>query len=112
MQVLLTREIVTMGLMLELVLAGALLTSEAPDMHVDAQGLQMTRPGDALILAGRIRVASRDWCAAHRAFLTPNSVGDPRVCEREMRRRAYNTLPRSNRLDFVRAGGQTALNRS
>ena len=112
MQVLLTREIVTMGRMLELVLAGALLTGEAPDMHVDAQGLQMTRPGDALILAGRIRVASRDWCAAHRAFLTPNSVGDPRVCEREMRRRAYNTLPRSNRLDFVRAGGQTALNRS
>ncbi|VXB88326.1 conserved hypothetical protein [Brevundimonas sp. G8] len=101
-----------MGVMLELMVAGALLAGEAPDMHVDAQGLQMARPGDALMLAGRIRVASRDWCAAHRAFLTPNSVGDPLVCEREMRRRAYNALPRSSRLDFVRAGGQTALNRS
>lgn len=101
-----------MGLMLELMLAGALLAGEAPDMHVDAQGLQMARPGDALMLAGRIRGASRDWCAAHRAFLTPNSVGDPLVCEREMRRRAYNALPWSSRLNFVRAGGRTALNRS
>ncbi|WP_428153347.1 hypothetical protein [Brevundimonas sp.] len=101
-----------MGLMLELMVAGALVAGAAPDMHIDAQGLQMARPGDALMLAGRIRVASRDWCAAHRAFLTPNSVGDPLVCEREMRRRAYNALTRSNRLEFVRAGGRTALNRS
>ena len=100
-----------MSLMLELMLAGALAAGGAPDMHVDTQGLHMARPGEALILAGRIRVASRDWCAAHRAVLTPDSVGDPLVCEREMRRRAYAALPQPHRINFVRAGGQTALNR-
>ncbi|GAW42361.1 hypothetical protein SH203_02777 [Brevundimonas sp. SH203] len=100
-----------MSLMFAAALAGALFAGEAPDMHVDARGLNMARPGEALILAGRIRVASRDWCALHRAVLTPDSLGDPRVCEREMRRRAYVALPRPQRGDFVRAGGQTALNR-
>ncbi|WP_135194300.1 hypothetical protein [Brevundimonas intermedia] len=97
--------------MLGPMLAAALLAGDAPDMRVDAQGLHMARPGEALILAGRIRVASHEWCAAHRAVLTPDAVGDPLVCEREMRRRAYNALPQPHRTHFVRAGGQTALNR-
>ncbi|TFW11807.1 hypothetical protein EGY25_06975 [Brevundimonas intermedia] len=98
-------------MMLGPMLAAALLAGDAPDMRVDAQGLHMARPGEALILAGRIRVASHEWCAAHRAVLTPDAVGDPLVCEREMRRRAYNALPQPHRTHFVRAGGQTALNR-
>ena len=97
--------------MLGLMLAAALLAGDAPDMRVDAQGLHMARRDEALILAGRIRVASHEWCAAHRAVLTPDSVGDPLVCEREMRRRAYNAMPQPHRTNFVRAGGQTALNR-
>jgi len=105
------QEMTTMNAILGLMLAGALLGGPAPDMRVEAQGLNMARAGDPMILAGRIRAASRDWCAAHRAFLTPDSVGDLRVCEREMRRRASNAIPWSQRLAFVRAGGQTALNR-
>nr|WP_316628878.1 UrcA family protein [uncultured Brevundimonas sp.] len=100
-----------MSLMVAAALAGALLAGDAPDMHVDAHGLNTARPGEAMILAGRIRAASRDWCAVHRAVLTPDSIGDARVCEREMRRRAYVALPRVQRVHFVRAGGQTALNR-
>jgi UrcA family protein len=101
----------TMSLMTELMLAAALVAGGAPDMRVEAQGLNMARPGEALILAERIRVASRDWCALHRAVLTPDSIGDPSVCEREMRRRASHALPWPHRVQFVRAGGQTALNR-
>ena len=97
--------------MLGLMLAAALLAGGAPDMRVDAQGLHMARPDEALILAGPIRAASHEWCAAHRSLLTPNSLGDPLVCEREMRRRAYNAMPQPHRTNFVRAGGQTALNR-
>lgn len=97
--------------MLGLMLAVALLAGDAPDMRVDAQGLHMARPGEALILAGRIRAASHEWCAVHRAVLTPDAVGDPLVCEREMRRRAYSAMPQTHRINFVRAGGQTALNR-
>lgn len=97
--------------MLGVILAGALLAGAAPDMRVDAHDLRMARPGEALILAGRIRVASHEWCAVHRAVLTPDSLGDPLVCEREMRRRAYNAMPQTHRTKFVRAGGQTALNR-
>ena len=97
--------------MLGLMLAAALLAGDAPDMRFDGQGLHMARPGEALILAGRIRAASHEWCAVHRAGLTPDSVGDPLVCEREMRRRAYNAMPQPHRTNFVRAGGQTALNR-
>lgn len=100
-----------MGLMIAAALAAALAAGQAPDMHVDAEGLNMARPGEAMILAGRIRAASHDWCAVHRAVLTPDSLGDASVCEREMRRRAYIALPRPQRVHFVRAGGQTALNR-
>ncbi|WP_292078221.1 MULTISPECIES: UrcA family protein [Brevundimonas] len=84
-----------MGLMIAAALAAALAAGEAPDMHVDAEGLNMARPGEAMILAGRIRAASRDWCAVHRAVLTPDSLGDASA----------------QRMHFVRAGGQTALNR-
>ena len=101
----------TMGLMIAAALAAALAAGQAPDMYVNAEGLNMARPGEAMILAGRIRTASRDWCAVHRAVLTPDSLGDASVCEREMRRRAYVALPRPQRMHFVRAGGQTALNR-
>jgi UrcA family protein len=101
----------TMGLMLGIMLSGVLLTGDAPDMHIDATGLNMARPGEAMILAGRIRVASREWCAAYRQILTPDAAGDSLVCEREMRRRASAALPKSQRIAFVRAGGQTALNR-
>lgn len=99
-----------MAIMTGLILAG-LLTTGAPDMHVASRGLNLSRPGDAAILADRIRTASRDWCAEHRAILTPDQVGDPRVCETEMRRRASATLPMRQRVMFVRAGGQRALNR-
>ena len=100
-----------MSLIAGLTLATTLLAGPAPDMSVQAQGLNLARRDEALILAQRIRVASRDWCALNRAFLTPDSIGDPRVCEQEMRRRAVNAIPRTHRVDFVRAGGRTALNR-
>jgi len=93
-----------------LMMAGLLATGGAPDMYVDARGLSMARPGDALVLAERIRSASGAWCATHRAVLTPDHIGDPRVCEREMKRRAIHQVPWAERLLFVRAGGQRALN--
>lgn len=50
-----------MGLMIAAALAAALAAGEAADMHVNAEGLNMARPGEAMILAGRIRAASHDW---------------------------------------------------
>ena len=100
-----------MAIMTGLMLAGLLATGEAPDMRVESRGLDLARPGEALVLAERIRTASRDWCAAYRVVLTPDQVGDPRVCEAEMRRRASHALPMAQRILFIRAGGQRALNR-
>ncbi|MED5538187.1 MAG: UrcA family protein [Pseudomonadota bacterium] len=96
-----------MGLMLA---AAVLAPGGAPDMRVDAKGLSMGRTGDAAVLADRIQTASRDWCAQHRAVLTPGDLGLPQVCEREMRRRAYYRLPASERRLFVKAGGRRLLN--
>jgi hypothetical protein len=87
-----------MGLMLA---AAVLAPGGAPSMG---------RTGDAAVLADRIQTASRDWCAQHRAVLTPGDLGLPQVCEREMRRRAYYQLPASERRLFVKAGGRRLLN--
>ena len=101
----------TMTAFTGLMTAAALLaTGPAPDMRVDARDLAMARPGDAAILAERIHAASRSWCASHRAILTPADIGLPRVCEREMKRRAFYQMPAAERRLFVKAGGRRLLN--
>lgn len=92
-----------------MMMAGLLASGGAPDMRVTLEGLDLARPEGAQAAAGRIRSASRDWCAAHRGFLTPDALGAPQVCEQEMRRRAYRQIPPVERRLFVRAGGHRAL---
>ena len=99
-----------MSALLGIMIAGLLATGTAPEMRVDARDLAMARPGDAAVLAQRIQAASRTWCARYRGVLTPNDMGMPSVCEREMKRRAFYQLPREQRRLFVLAGGRRALN--
>lgn len=93
-----------------MMMAGLLASGGAPDMRLTLEGLDLARPEGAQAAARRIRAASRDWCAVHRRVLTPDALGAPQVCEREMRRRAYREIPPVERRLFVRAGGRRALN--
>lgn len=82
-----------------------------PVMAVDAADLDLAQPSEAAIFAGRVRDASREFCARHRAVVTPRHVFQPRVCERAMRAAALRELSAERMQAFSRAGGVALLHR-
>ena len=82
-----------------------------PVMAVDVADLDLSRPSEAAVFAERLREASRDFCAGHRALVTPRHVAQPRVCERAMRAAALRELSPERARDFRRAGGVSLLYR-
>lgn len=82
-----------------------------PVMAVDAADLDLSRQSEAAVFAERVREASRDFCAEHRALVTPRHVAQPRVCERAMRAAALRELSRDRMRAFRQAGGVPLLHR-
>lgn len=85
--------------------------SDGLTLRVSTAGLDLARPGDAAVLAERIVDESRRFCEANRHVVTPDHVGDPRVCQRAMADAAISALPRDDWRRFARAGGNRAVNR-
>ena len=81
-------------------------------MRMSVEGLDLSRPADAAVFAGRIAEESRRFCEAHAGVATPSHVGDRRVCERAMAGEAVSALPSARWRDFMRAGGAAALRRA
>ena len=82
-----------------------------PVMTVEAADLDLSRPAEAAAFAERVRAASREFCAEHRAVVTPAHVAQPRVCERAMRSAALRELAPERMRAFSRAGGVRLLHR-
>ena len=89
----------------------ALSGDTPPVMRVPAAGLRLSEPAHAEIFARRLVDQSRNFCAAHIEFLTPDHVGNPRVCERGMALEAVRALSAQRRADFRQAGGRQMLSR-
>lgn len=82
-----------------------------PVMAVDVADLDLSRPSEAAVFVDRLREASRDFCAGHRALVTPRHVAQPRVCERAMRAAALRELSPERTRAFRSAGGLAMLYR-
>lgn len=89
----------------------ALSGDEPPVMRVPAAGLRLSEPAHAEIFARRLADQSRSFCAAHIEFLTPDHVGNPRLCERGMALEAVRAMSAQRRADFRQAGGRRMLAR-
>ncbi|MFC5343876.1 UrcA family protein [Brevundimonas staleyi] len=87
-----------------LVVATALSQTPAPRMRVAIQDLDLDRPEHVEILVRRTRAASRDYCARHIAVVTPDRMGTPAVCERNMATLAFHALPDHARDSLIRSG--------
>ena len=93
-------------MLLPILLAVASITPmPAPQMHVQVRDLDFSRPEHVTLFVDRTRAASRDFCARHIAFVTPQSISNPRVCESGMSHLAARALP-SEAFALVQASGQ------
>lgn len=92
-----------------LLAVAALTNTPAPEMRVTIGDLDFDRPEHITLFVQRARAASRDYCARHLAFATPDRLGDPSVCEGGMARLAAQALPGPARIRLVRSGQMQRL---
>lgn len=88
-----------------LLAVAALTGTPAPEMRVTIGDLDFDRPEHISLFVQRTRAASRDYCARHIAFVTPDRMGDPSVCESGMAYLAARALP-DQAWERLRASGQ------
>lgn len=87
-----------------LLVATSLSQTPAPQMRVTAHDLDFNRREDVEVFVRRTRVASRRYCARHIAFVTPDRMGTPAVCEQAMASLTFEALPDHARDSLTRSG--------
>lgn len=78
--------------------------SPAPQMRVVIRDLDFDRREDIQTFVDRTRAASRDYCARHIAFVTPDRQGNPDLCEEGMAWLTVRAMPQSHRTRLIRSG--------
>lgn len=87
-----------------LLVATTLSQTPAPQMRVTVHDLDFNRREDVSTFIRRTRVASRRYCARHIAFITPDRMGTPAVCEQAMASLTFEALPQHARESLIRSG--------
>ncbi len=84
---------VIVAALLSLALTDPLSTEEAPVMRVAWAEADLATPAGRTRFHNTLDQTTRDFCAAHRATVTPQHVRASNYCERSMRAAAMRELP-------------------
>ncbi len=80
-----------------------------PELRVLIGDLDFTRPADQDQFVRRVRDASRAFCDRHLEIVTPDRLGDPAICRREMARLTFRALPDRQRQEIAMTGRHRAM---
>lgn len=80
-----------------------------PELRVMIADLDFTRPADQDQFVRRVRDASRAFCDRHLEIVTPDRLGDPAICRREITRLAFRALPDRQRQEIALTGRYRAI---